>query len=91
MSRLEAEVKEPRANTLGKQEEIKTLNGELLVWVNRWQELKLKKCKYKVFKRSVVVSNELLIKQGEKQNVKIIKIQAKLFEARPTAKLKITT
>ena len=43
VSQLEAKVEESRANALGKQEEFKTLKGELLVWVNRWQELKLKK------------------------------------------------
>ena len=72
-------------------EEITTLKGELLLWVNKWQELKLNKDKYKNVKISLVVANEQLIKLGEKQNVKIMKLHARLSEARQAANLHITT
>ena len=58
-------MKESHSNALGMKEKIKTIKGELLLWVNRWKEFKLKKDKYKVVKRSLVVANERLLKQGE--------------------------
>ena len=72
-------------------EEIKTLKGELLLWVNKWQELKLKKDKYKVVKKSLAFTNERLLKQGEQQKTKIMKLHARLSEARWAAKLHIMT
>ena len=61
VSRLEAKVKESHSNTLGMKEEIKTLKGELLLWVNKWKEMKLKKDKHRVVKISSV-ANEFLHK-----------------------------
>ena len=51
-------MKESLSNTLGMKEEITTLKGELLLWVNKWQELKLNKDKYKDVKICLVVANE---------------------------------
>ena len=58
VSRLETKLKESHSNAQSMEEEIKTLKGELLLWVNRWKEFKLKKDKYKVVKISLVVANE---------------------------------
>ena len=58
VSRLEIEMNKSHFNALGVKEEIKPLNGELLVWVNRWQELKLKKDKYKAIKLSLAIPNK---------------------------------
>ena len=74
MSRLEREMKESHSNALGMKEEIKTLKGELLLWVNIWKVLKLNKHKYKDVKRSLVVANEQLLKHREHQNIKIMKL-----------------
>ena len=81
MSRLEAKANESHSNALGMKEEIKTLKGELLLWVNRWQELKLKKDKYKSLKRSLDVADERLLKNGEQQKVKIVLLKASLYKA----------
>ena len=43
ISRLEIEVEKLRANVLVKDEEMKTLKGELVSWVSRWQDLKQEK------------------------------------------------
>ena len=72
-------------------EEIQILKGEFLLWVNRWKELNLKNDKYKVVKGSLVVANDQLLKQGEQKKFKIIKLWAKLSEARRVSKLHITT
>ena len=43
ISRLEIEVEKLHANALVKDEEIKTLKGELVSWVSGWKDLKQKK------------------------------------------------
>ena len=72
-------------------EEIKSMENELLLWVNRWKDLKLRKHKYKSMKRSLVFVNERLLKKEEEQKVKFMKLIARLVEARRETKLHITT
>ena len=79
------------ANALGKDEENKILKGELVTWVNRWQELKLNKDKSKAVNISLTITHERLLKQLEQQKFKIVKLQARLSEARRGAKLQIST
>ena len=47
------------------EEEIKTLKSELLEWVNRWHDLRLKKDKYKAIKKYLTYANDRILKQGE--------------------------
>ena len=84
-------MKDNQANALVKEEEIKTLRVELLDWVNRWRELKLRKDKYKADMKFVIVTNEQLLKQVERQKLNILELKAKLYEARRAIKLQITT
>ena len=74
MYQLETEVKDSHSNALGMKEAIKTLKGESLLWVNRWHELKLKKDKYNSIKIYLAIANESLLKQGEHQKMKIMKL-----------------
>ena len=84
-------MKDHQANALVKEEEIKTLRVELLDWVNRWRELKLRKEKYKSVKNFVIITNEQFLKQAERQRLKILELKAKLYEARRAIKLQIVT
>ena len=62
---LETKLRVFDSNMIGMEEYIKTLKSELLQWVNRWHDLKLKKDKYKAIKKSLASANERLLKQGE--------------------------
>ena len=91
ITQLRAEVKDHQTNALVKEEEIKTLRVELLDWVNRWRELKLRKEKYIAARKSVIITNAQLLKQAERQRLKILELKAKLSEARRAIKLQIAT
>ena len=47
--------------------------------------------KYKPMKRGMSVTHEQLTKKTEKERIKIVKLQARLSEARRAAKLQIST
>ena len=57
--------------------------------MDRWKEANLKKNRYKEAKKSVMVKNNLLIKQEEQQKIEILKLKARLFEARRAIKVQI--
>ena len=65
--------------------------NELLMWVDRWKHMKAKKDRYKSEKKLLAESNEKFLKIEKRYEEKILKIRAKLSEARKTIKLQITT
>ena len=71
--------------------ELQQQKNELLMWVDRWKHMKAKKERYKSEKKLLVESNEKLQKNEKRYEQKILKLRAKLSEARKTIKLQITT
>ena len=63
------------------EEENRTFREELLDWISRWKETSAKKNQYKKAKRSIISTNQHLLERIEKQNIKIIRLKAKLTEA----------
>lgn len=86
-----AELKESYSNESNMRDEIKSLNDELLLWISKWKEMKARKDRYKVAKKSMSIVNEQLLEQKEHQKLKILELKAKLSEARRTTQLQIST
>ena len=61
------------------------------MWVDRWQQMKAKKDKYKAEKKLLAATNEKLLKDEKIHEEKILKLGAKLSEARKAIKLQIAT
>ena len=59
------------------------------MWVDRWQQMKAKKDKYKAEKKLLIETNEKLLKDERVHAEKILKLKAKLSEARKAIKLQI--
>ena len=59
------------------------------MWVDRWQQMKAKKDKYKVEKKLLIATNEKLLKDERVHAKKILKLRAKLSKARKAIKLQI--
>ena len=79
---LKGELKQCQSNASLIEEENKTFREELLNWINRWKEMNIKKNQYKKAKKSIIGTNQHLLEQVEKQKLVIIKLKAKLAEAR---------
>ena len=73
------------------EEENRTFREELLDWISRWKEVSAKKDQYKKAKRSIISTNQHLLDRIEKQNVKIVRLKAKLTEARRVISLQSRT
>ena len=71
--------------------ELQQQQNELLMWVDRWQQMKSKKDKYKAEKKLLATTNEKLLKDERVYEEKILKLRAKLSEARKEVKLQIAT
>ena len=84
-------MKEFQVNATMKDEENKTFKTKLLELVKRWRIMSLKKNRYKEERRSVMITNEHLLEQIERQNIMILKLKARLFEARRTIYLQNKT
>ena len=67
--------------------ELQQQQNELLMWVDRWQQMKAKKDRYKAQKKLLVATNEKLLKDEKIHEEKILKLRAKLSEARKAIKL----
>ena len=67
-------------------EKIKSLKNELLSWINKWKEMKMKKDRYKATKKSMTIMNQRLLEQTEHQKLKILELKAKLSEASQATK-----
>jgi len=71
--------------------ELQQQKNELLMWVDRWQQMKAKKDIYKAEKKLLAATNEKLLKDEKIHEEKILKLRAKLSEARKAIKLQIAT
>ena len=91
ITELKKELKECQANAALKDEENKTFRTDLLDWVNRWKDMNLKKNRYKESKKSMIYTNQHLFEQLNRQNLRIIKLRAKLYEARRVISLQNRT
>ena len=91
IAELKNELKECQADAALKDEENKTFREELLNWVNRWKNMNLKKNRYKESKNSTINTNQHLIEQVNQQKLMIIKLKAKLSEARRVISLQNRT
>ena len=79
---LKDELKQCQSNAALVEEENRTFREELLNWINRWKEVNVKKNQYKRVKKSMIGTNQHLLEQVEKQKLVIIRLKAKLVEAR---------
>ena len=75
-------LKQCLSSTALLEEENKTFRKELLEWIDRWKKANMKKNQHKKSKKSILNTNQLLLERIEKQNVKTIRLKAKLAEAR---------
>ena len=71
--------------------ELQQKKNELLMWVDRWQQMKAKKDKNKAKKKLLIATNEKLLKDERVHAEKILKLKAKLSEAKKAIKLQIAT
>ena len=88
---LKTELKQCQANAALMEVENKTFREELLNWINRWKEVNIKKNQYKKAKKSMIGTNQHLLEQVEKQKLVIIRLKAKLAEARRVVDLQNRT
>ena len=65
--------------------------NELLMWVRRWQQLKAKKNRCISEKKLLATLSDQLLKNEKHCEKKILKLKAKLSEARKVIKLQIVT
>ena len=63
------------------------MRNELLNWLGRWENLRTKKAKIKTKNRFLLYENVRMLKHEERCKIEIIKLKAKLFEARRAIKL----
>ena len=91
ITELKFELKLCQSNAALIEEENRTFREELLGWISRWKEMNNKKNQYKKAKKSIIGTNQLLLEQIEKQKLKIIRLKAKLAEARRVVDLQSKT
>ena len=91
IAELKHELKECRASAAWKDKDNKTFKAELLNWINRWKEMNIKKNQYKKEKKSMIDTNQHLLEKGEQQKLVIIRLKARLSEARRMINLQSRT
>ena len=91
ITELKAELKLCQYNAALIEEENSTFRDELLRWISKWKEMNNKKNQYKRAKNSIIGTNQHLLEQIEKQKLKIIRLKAKLAEARRVVDLQSKT
>ena len=91
ITEFKGKLKHCLSSTALLEEENRTFRRELLQWIDRWKEMSAKKNQYKKSKKSILGTNQLLLKRIEKQNIKIIRLKAKLAEARRVVALQNKT
>ena len=91
ITELKDELKHCQSNAALIEEENRTFREELLNWISRWKEMRTKKNQYKKAKRSIIGTNQHLLEQIEKQKLNIIRLKAKLAEARRVVDLQSKT
>ena len=88
---LKDELKHCQSNAALIEEENRTFREDLLKWISRWKEMNVKKNQYKRANKSIIGTNQHLLEQIEKQKLEIIKLRAKLAEARRVVDLQNRT
>ena len=88
IEKLKGKLKRSESNSIVLKDEVQNLRSELLTWVKRWQDLKVKKDSLKTMKRSWITTNRKFLKREEQHKIENIKLRAKLSEARRVIKLK---
>ena len=91
ITELKGKLKHCLSSTTLLEEENRTFREELLDWISRWKEVSAKKDQNKKAKRSIISTNQHLLERIEKQNIKIIRLKAKLTEARRVIALQSDT
>ena len=91
ITKLKDELKHCQSNAALIEEENRTFREELLNWISRWKEMNIKKNQYKRAKKSIIGTNQHLLELIEKQKLEIIKLRAKLAEARRVVDLQNRT
>ena len=67
--RLKNKLEKSESNSIVLKYEVQNLRSELLSWVNRWQDLKVKKVKLKPVKRSLISANRNFSRCEEKSKI----------------------
>ena len=75
---LKNKLEKSKSNSVVLKDEGQILRSELLSWVNRWWDLKVKKYKLKDVKTSFVSSNKKFLKRKEQYKIEDVKLSAKL-------------
>jgi len=88
---LKKELRELYSNESDMKKEIKSLKNELLSWISKWQEMKMKNDRYKATKKSMTIMNQWLLEQTEHQKLKIMELKAKLSEAHRATKFQVSS
>ena len=91
ITEFKSKIKHCLSSTALLEEENRTFREELLDWISRWKEMSAKKNQYKKGKRSILGTNQHLLEIIEKQNINIIRLKAKLTEARRVIALQSKT
>ena len=82
IAELKTELKECQVNIALKEVENKTFREKLLNCINRWKDMNIKKNQYKKARKSMIDTNQHLLEQVEQQKLVIIRLKARLSEAR---------
>ena len=88
---LTIELRELYSKESDMKEEIKSLKNELLLWISKWQEMKMKKDRYKATKKSMTIMNQRLLEKTEHKKLKIMKLKARLSKAHQATKFQVSS
>ena len=91
ITELKTELRELYSKELDMKEEIKSLKNELFLWISKWKEMKMKKDRQKATKKSMTIMNQRLLEKTEHQKLKILKLKARLSEARRATKFQVSS
>ena len=91
ISQLKEKLEKSESNLITLKDEVHNLRSELLTWFGRWQSLKTKKASLKTENKSLMSKNEEMLKHEEKNKTEIIKVKAKISEARRATRLQISS
>ena len=82
ISSLETDLKEAQVIKAFAMDEIVSMKTDLTSWIEKWNFLREKKCKYKAQVKRILLRNRRLIKQNKIAKIRTVRFKAKLDEAR---------
>ena len=88
IEQLKGKLKRSESNSIVLKDEVQNLRSELLIWIKRWKDLKVKKDRLKTLKICSIIANRNFLKHEEQHKIENIKLKAKLSEARRVIKLR---